>query len=204
MHAGKGRFIDKRRWCIQRAKRGFSDYDLYEIDSWFLTIIPEMIDELIKRRRGYPIFIEDEYLKEKGLEINKLTEEKKLMMSRECSKRWENILIDIKRTFLDTRKETCSYKNKYKKEYNKAFREYLDEYGLFGDKIKNNSFIKNSSDGSSIVTLDNNPYCFDKMNKYKNIYVLYHNEEEQIEKYINKAKSKALTLFRKYFNDLKL
>lgn len=67
MRARKGRFIDKRRWRMQRAKLGFSDYDLYEIDSWFLTIIPEMIDELIKRRRGYPIFIEgiitnDEYI----------------------------------------------------------------------------------------------------------------------------------------------
>ena len=47
-----------------RAKRGFSDHDVYWMKDWFLRIVPKMLEELIKHNKGFPTSFEDDYYKE--------------------------------------------------------------------------------------------------------------------------------------------
>ena len=35
---------NKIKWALQRVKRGYSDYDVYDVDMWFLNIMPRMLD----------------------------------------------------------------------------------------------------------------------------------------------------------------
>ena len=47
-------FLNNQKCAKQRAKRGYCERDVYEINTWFLCIIPEMLDELNKKRNNYP------------------------------------------------------------------------------------------------------------------------------------------------------
>ena len=39
---------------LQRTKKGYCDYDLYNIDGWFINIFPKMLGEFAERTCGYP------------------------------------------------------------------------------------------------------------------------------------------------------
>ena len=42
------------KWFIQRGKRGYSDMDLWEIDTWFSTVFADMLRDFSKNARDYP------------------------------------------------------------------------------------------------------------------------------------------------------
>lgn len=42
------------KWPIQRAKKGYSDCDLWNIKDWFMENISKMLIELSTRNMGYP------------------------------------------------------------------------------------------------------------------------------------------------------
>ena len=48
------RVKDKIKVKIQKAKKGFCDYDLYSIDLWFINIFPKMLEEFINCTCGCP------------------------------------------------------------------------------------------------------------------------------------------------------
>lgn len=203
MIVGEGKPSEIRKRKKQRANRGFSEYDVFEINTWFLKIIPEMIAELMKNNYGLPNFLVKKYLNDNHLDEFELTYEKHSKMLDECFKEWNLILGKMKDTFYEARKETCSYKNKYEKEYLNACDDYFNKYGWNGSKIKNNPYITYNNDGSSEFNdILNNPYTMDKLDQYKDIYKLYHAEERKIEDHINEAKKTALEMFVKYFDDL--
>ena len=202
MALGKRKYRDIRKWKKQRAERDFSDYDVFEIDSWLLKIIPRMIAELVKVNIGAPSFIVEKYLKDNHLNELELTKEQHSKMDDECFKKWTSILLEMEHTFLEARKETCSYKNKYEDKYSKAFDDYLNKYGWNGSKIKNNPYIIRNPDGSEFHEILNSPYLMEKLDQYKDIYKLYHVEEGKIEQHINKARKAALEMFIKYFDYL--
>lgn len=202
MIAGEGKPSKIRKWKKQRANRGFSDYDVYEINTWFLTIIPEMIAELMKNNYGVPNFLVEKYLNDNHLNEFELTDEQYSKKLDESLKEWNLILGKMKETFYEARKETCSYKNKYEEEYSNAFDDYLNKYGWNGNKIKNNPYITYNNDETQFNDILNNPYTMDKLDQYKDIYKLYHIEERKIEHHINEAKKTALEMFVKYFDDL--
>ncbi len=111
------------KWKRQRAKRGFSDYDVYEIDSWFLSIMPKMLDELIKHNKCYPSSFENEYYKDNNLSPITINDEQRKAMDEYCFSKWQKTLVEMKNAFLEADKSTCSYKNRYKAEEEK-----IDQY----------------------------------------------------------------------------
>ena len=48
------RVKDKIKFKIQKAKKGYCDYDLYSIDLWFVNIFPKMLEEFINCTCGCP------------------------------------------------------------------------------------------------------------------------------------------------------
>lgn len=48
------RVKDKIKFKIQKAKKGYCDYDLYSIDLWFINIFPKMLEEFINCTCGCP------------------------------------------------------------------------------------------------------------------------------------------------------
>lgn len=55
-------FNRKIKYAIQRIKYGYCDADLWNIKYWFLSILPEMLNELSYRGVGYPPYLtQDEW-----------------------------------------------------------------------------------------------------------------------------------------------
>lgn len=49
------------KYARQRAERGFSDEDLWDINEWFLTLIPKMLKKYKKKRHGSPGCLGENY-----------------------------------------------------------------------------------------------------------------------------------------------
>ena len=49
------RIFKSFRWSRQRAKYGYCDYDIGDIDAWFSEIMPRMIRELKENYTGHPM-----------------------------------------------------------------------------------------------------------------------------------------------------
>lgn len=79
----------KNAW--QRANKGYCDKDLWNIDNWFLNIIPKMLTEFQKKTDGYP---------------GNMTMEE-----------WDNILSEMIKHFKNANEETCDFSNMYEKQY---------------------------------------------------------------------------------------
>ena len=85
----------KIKWFLQRGKNGFCDYDTYDIDYWFLKIMPKLLQRYIelndKGLGAYPDF---------------------------CSyDEWVDIIDEMIHCFKESNEETCSMKNEYDEEY---------------------------------------------------------------------------------------
>lgn len=73
--------------AIQRARKGYCYRDLWNIDVWFLDIMPRMIDEFIKIHHGYPCDL--------------------------TSEEWEQILNRMSTCFKDAKDRVFGFDNPY-------------------------------------------------------------------------------------------
>ena len=48
------------KYFIQRGKRGYSDFDIMDIDQYLLTLIPNMIKDFKNKKDGYPSNLNEE------------------------------------------------------------------------------------------------------------------------------------------------
>ena len=82
------------KYCIQRIRRGYCDGDLWEIDSWFLTMMPDMLRQFDKIRMGYPKQIRNEYIEEnrKNIGFDEFLCNHSDEIDEACNKRWSEIL----------------------------------------------------------------------------------------------------------------
>ena len=207
MLVGEGKPSQIKKWKHQRAERGFSDYDIFEIDTWFLMIMPEMLEELIKHNNGYPSSFENEYIEEHNLNLFTITSEQRDEIDKYCFSKWQKTLKEMKNAFIRSNKLTYFIKNKYKEEYDKLWNEYFEVYGHNGEKLKGNvtkECIKDKN-GKVIQTYYSaiKTYRFEDMSEEnKRISRLYHTEERRIDNRFELNKKKALEMFVKYFDNL--
>lgn len=81
------------KWGIQRWRRGWSDYDSWDIDEYLIHILVPMLQKLKKNKWGIPceVFNQDDPIDETGNFTNEAVENAK--------KRWDEILDKIIKTF---------------------------------------------------------------------------------------------------------
>lgn len=206
---------DERIWANQRKLRGFSDFDCYEIDSWFYRIIPEMLKEVLKNYIGHPMFIRENYYDNHIDEFNGYLKEEFLLsihtssdypwyrQDKECNKEWRNILKKMISYFEKSNEEY--YVNKFEEEYLKDFEKYGEKYGYFGEKIKNKKYVETDRKGNQIVCTKYEGYIIEKDPSYLAFLELqkkYRKEQDRIDKLIEKNKKIALEMFCKYLDNL--
>ena len=113
------------KWSVQRVKRGYSDYDVGDIDLWFMLTIPDMLFDFEKSIIGFPGILEQKYYEEHKEEIrlsyedymsrkpspagNALYER----MENDCRQKWKAIIGEMRRLFLESDEDTCSKTNPY-------------------------------------------------------------------------------------------
>lgn len=111
-----------KRWrediiCIcQRLRYGYCYRDVWSIDWWFVTVIPNMIHDLRINSHGYPGYFTE-------------TEEENVQ-------KWNKILKRMEFLFREANEETCRRKNPYQDAHAHAMEDFTRKYGMFGEKLK--------------------------------------------------------------------
>lgn len=96
-------YMRKIKWSLQKIKRGYSDKDVWNIDLWFLDIMPRMLNQLKKTTHSAPLI--------KG--TTEIT----------CHDKWKEILDRMIFLLNEMDEDKCSYKNPFEEEFNHYIKE---------------------------------------------------------------------------------
>lgn len=166
------------KYSWQRITRGYCDKDLWNIDYWFMNLIPDMLQQFKDTRHGSPGNLGKEYTDEHGILCND-----------ECHAEWDKILEQMIFLFREMNEETCKKENSYQIEHEKVLHEFEEKYGLFGEKLEN-------GEGDKIGRVLHFP---SDLPKYKETEDKYYAEEKTLSQYREECKNQALELFSKWF-----
>ena len=192
------RFLKSLKWAWQRATKGYCEKDVWNIDSWFLSIIPCMLEELKNNHMGFLGILKYGESGKTYEEYSKLvTEEEKEVLFEEGNKSWEEILSLMIFLFKESFESTCTKTNPYKKEHDATYEEFEDKYGMFGEKL-----LTDAEQTEAKRTGMTRLYIPDELTEYKEICSLYYNEMIRIDEYRAECEKKAFELFVKWFHYL--
>lgn len=176
-------FFKCLKWSKQRVVRGFADSDVWDMYSYMQELMPAMLQYLKENRMGSPTMLGENYTDENGI-----------LQNTTCHEEWDKILDRMIFLWHELDEETCSEKNKYEKEYAKAFDEFEKKYGFFGKGLETEEEKeKAKKTGSRRV------HFMNELPEYEEISRLYLEEEKKLEQYRERCKDEVFDLMKKYF-----
>ena len=170
-------FRDIRR-CHQRIWKGYCDYDLFEIDSWFLGIMPAMLEEFRNTTHGYPPEI-GHRIHESACG-NEEAEDVSDEADKEGMTLWRNEIDKIIHLLREASEDTCSQRNPFEEEYH--------------SKVIKRWEKRTSEDGFIHTTL-----ASPSDESERELESKYFAEEKRLAEYRNSCKDEALVLLSKWF-----
>lgn len=184
----------KEKWKKQRAQKGFSESDSWNIFSWFLEIMPKMLKEFRNNLHSYPDSVVSFPKNSKPVVLDKKEEPEGL-------KKWKETLDRMIFLLNEMNEDTCSLKNPYEKEYHKINNKFRDKYGFFGEGLKTPEQLakEKKEKASSMLT----PLDFpDMYPDYRELHNDYFNFERNIDYYRDRCREEFFNLFSQHFWDL--
>ena len=182
--------FEKKCWK-QRAKKGYSDQDVWNIERWFLDIMPRMIQEMRDNLHSFPDFATS-FPGESHAVIMKDEKDPPGMIE------WKNTLDRMRFLLSEMNEDSCSYKNPYKKEYEKTNDEFIKKYGILGDKLKSKKQKKEEKKkGSySMMTPRDFPDLYPGYDELENNYFKYVQNKHY---YMDRCREEFFQLFSRHF-----
>lgn len=202
-------FWENRKQAKERAKLGFCGRDVWEIDTWFLHIMPRMIERLRDHHFGFPTILTEEYyeLNKENISLSKndfcnhvyYNDYENLYneVDKWCNNRWIEILNKMVFLFDECNDEKCTMKNEYYEEYLKMRKDFDKKYGYSGEKLRTQEELKSDKKTGNLTN-----HSMSELPEYKNMLEKYFEREGEIDKYKTKCKKEALKMFIKYFDNL--
>ncbi len=185
-----------KRWgrnvkhAYQRIMYGYCDRDVWSIDWWFLSVVPNMLQDLRETTHGFPQEVADMV----GYDSNREDAEEKEV---EAVKLWDSILEDMILSFREANEDTCQCKNPYDAEWHKACEEFEQKYGFWGEKLQTEEdILEEKKSGNHRMYLPHD------VPKYKEISEKHLAASHELAEYQHKCKNKGMELFNKWFWDL--
>ncbi|MBR6383637.1 MAG: hypothetical protein IKS56_06590 [Lachnospiraceae bacterium] len=179
-------FIRCIKWSAQRITRGYSDPDVWEFNSYLQHLIPDMLQHLKDNRMGSPGFLGENYINEEGILVNDT-----------CHSEWDKILDKMIFLWRESEESTCSKKNPFEEEFMKAFKEFEERFGFFGEGLLTPE-EKEEAKKSNYTKV----HFMEELPEYKELYEKHREEDKKIEKYQNDCKDEALDMLKEYFYSL--
>ena len=182
MFTGKIKHIKKCIcWSYQRATRGYSDYDKWHMYSFLQNLIPEMLQDMRNNRHGSPSYLGENYTNADGILVNDT-----------CHDEWNKLLDHMIFLWRESAEDTCTRKNPYEEEYDKAHAEFTDKYGLLGEKLQTEEELKEKRKRGGGCTM----HFMDEIPEYKDIWEKYNVEELELDAYRLGCKNEAMNLLK--------
>ena len=164
------------KWSHQRIWKGYCDYDLFSIDSWFMKVMPRMLRKFKETRHGSPVTInnasQDVFLDD---------EERNQAVHSE----WDKILDRMIFLLGEMDEYSCSQQNSFADEYFEEIEELL-------------KCPEAHPDGSSSCRFPD----LKEYPEYKELDENYHSEEKRLAQYRLDCKLEFFELFSTHFYDL--
>lgn len=179
----------EERMAKQRAKRGFSDRDVWSIDYWFCNTISPMLKQLAKKTHGFQTLDENGNI----IQTNALTDEDFGMYE----KRWTDTILHMAHLADEMNDETCSMKNPHEKDFDRIHRAFLKKYGFWGEKLYTEEDKKEAEKGChKMYSPESDPIHGEEYRKIMEQYMAY---EQKISDYRDECKDEFFRLFNRYF-----
>ena len=175
------------KYSFQRITKGYCDYDLFSIDYWFMDIMPRMLTQFKETRHGSPCSLENTDFADNFNANNTC----------DCHKEWDNILDKMIFLIRECNEDTCMKKNPYEKEHNKISDEFIDKYGVLGEKLMTD---KEKEDAA--ITGGGTVHFSSEIPEYKDTEDKYYEEERNLVQYRMEKKDEFFKLFSLWFFDL--
>ncbi len=175
------------RWSLQRIARGYADCDKWNMYGYLQNLIPDMLQDLREDRHGSPGYLGENYTNEDGILVNDT-----------CHEEWNKILDRMIFLWRESNEDTCTMKNPYEEEHSKAHEEFIEKYGLLGEKLQTEEELAENQKRGGGGTV----HFMDELLEYKEISDKYLEEERKLEKYRNESKDKAMDMLKQYFFSL--
>ena len=193
-------WLYERRNRRQRAKKGYSDFDVSGMDIWFMNIIPKMLRDFRKSMQAYPELFTEEWFENNKEECEKYDydinafycntrcDEDAERLSREINnynlRKWEETLDRMIFLFEETNEEMCSKKNPYIEEY---YGQFVPDWALSRKELR---------DRKKNPPPPRDEEAFEKLGK------LCIEEDNKIEEYRKQCEKEAFEMFFKYLHNL--
>lgn len=172
------------RWSYQRATRGYSDYDKWNMYSFLQNLIPEMLQDMRDNRHGSPSYLGENYTNDKGILVNDT-----------CHDEWDKLLDHMIFLWRESAEDTCTRKNPYEEEYDKAHAEFTDKYGFLGEKLQTEDELEENQKRGGGCRM----HFMSELPEYKDIWDKYNAEELELDTYRLGCKNEAMDLLKKHF-----
>ena len=172
------------RWSYQRATRGYSDYDKWTMYSFLQKLIPEMLQDMRDNRHGSPSYLGQNYTNDKGILVNDT-----------CHDEWDKLLDHMIFLWRESDEDTCTRKNSYEEEYDRASAEFREKYGLLGEKLQTEEELEENRIRGGGCTM----HFMSELAEYKEISDKYNAEELELDTYRLGCKNEAMDLLKEHF-----
>ena len=186
------------KWSRQRRKKGYCEYDLYSISDWFIKVVSDMIDEIRLKRLGIPNVLMEDACKSYDVDYTKdffiAPEDVQDKIEKEVNGKWDEILTRMAFLLRESHEDTCSKKNTYEEEYNKAREEFTTKYGDFGEKL-----LTEEDKEHAKKTGGRRAYFMYDLPAYAEISNNYFEEEDELREYREACQKEGLAMFVKWF-----
>jgi len=179
-------FVRCLRYSKQRITRGFADIDVWELHSYLSTLIPEMLQSFRDNHFGAPSRLGEECVNEEGIMVNDA-----------CHERWDEILDRMIFLWRESGENTCTRVNTFEAEYDKAYEEFKEKYGLWGEGLCTPEEIAECNE-TGYRTM----HFMREVPEYEDICDKYSEENKQIDEYRSRCKDEAIDMLKEYFYDL--
>lgn len=179
----------------QRAERGYSDSDSWNIYSWFLEVMPKALQSMRDNLHGCPdglVSSGPDFAKSQLVQSDNDEDTPEM-------KKWKEILDRMIFLLKEMNEETCSMENPYEKDYNKANDKFHKKYGFFGQNFeKINNIQPENENGKRIYFISDDP----DHPEWAELSRDYINYEKVISLYRDKCREEFFNLFSYWFWDL--
>lgn len=172
------------RWSKQRIVRGYADCDKWNMFDFLQTLIPDMLQDMRENRVGSLGYLGENYTNDEGISVNDM-----------CHEEWNKILDRMIFLWRESKEDTCTQKNPYEEEHDKASREFREKYGFLGEKLQTEAELEENRKRGGGGTI----HFMDELPEYKEISDHYFAERKRLEEYRSKCKDEALDLLKEHF-----
>ena len=193
-------FCRELRFARQRVFQGYCDMDVWNLDNWFLDVVPDMLQQLRDKGIGYPCSVGPNVSQSiNPTAYNRVTGENTAVSDDEQAAfergqaEWHAILDKMISLFHEADEERCERKNPYEEEHHKAYCEFEAKYGLFGEKLRK----PEDEDGPG-----HRLYTLHDVDEYRDIAEKYMLEAREIDKYREACKDEAFQMLSRWFYGL--